>query len=132
MLTWKTLQPALAAFGAAVLLVAGFGGAFGYLFGGGAVLGQETGAWATTRAVVQTRVLGSDLVKLSDDRERYVARGDEGRAAFFQLMQERGFRHVEQMGAGHFYVGGGGVRCVGGSRQFTSRLMVYDVPTCRI
>ena len=58
-------------------LAAAAGGAvvFVWLFGSGAVFGQEAAAWPTTEAIVRARILGDDLVKLSADPEKYVATG---------------------------------------------------------
>ncbi len=112
---------------AAVAVTLGAG--YVFLLGAGSVVGQEAGLWSTTKAAVQTRVFRVELVALTPDK--YVTRGDAGRDRFFALMRQRGFTLRDQYGAGLIYEGPGGARCDGGSRMFTSSLMVFDVPRCR-
>lgn len=101
-------------------------GAFVWLFGSGAVFGQEAGAWPTARAVVQTRVLGDDVVKLTREPEKYVATPG-GRRDYLALMRRRGYAFEEQMGSGIGFRARDGRRCHVTVEQLTASLEVYEV-----
>jgi hypothetical protein len=97
------------------------------LFGSGAVFGQEAGFGPTVEAIVKTRVLGDDLVLLSEHPEKFVA-NDDGRAEYFELLRHRGVRLVDQAGGGLLYRDAHGRRCSGTVEQFTADLVVYRAP----
>jgi len=88
--------------------------AFVFLYGSGTVIGQEAGLWPTTKALVETKVLNAQLVRLDGEPERYVGSGDRGRAHFDAMMAGRGLSLAEQMGSALIYTDGTGRRCVGG------------------
>ena len=112
-------------------LAAAAGGAvvFVWLFGSGAVFGQEAAAWPTTKAIVRARILGDDLVKLSADPEKYVATRD-GEREYLRLLRGRGITLVDRGGSGMMFRDHGGRRCAGYSYAFTSALVVYHAPEC--
>ena len=120
------MRPAIVATLAAVLLIVAV---FVWLFGSGAVFGQEAPAWPTAKAIVQTRVLGEDLVRLESDDEKYVATRD-GRDEFLRLMRRRGYTLADQAGGGLFFRKRDGSGCAGTVLQFTSNLNVYYPPSC--
>jgi hypothetical protein len=116
---------ALAAGAVIVALSAGFV----YLFGSGAVFGQEAGFVPTTKAIVQTRVLGDDLVRLDTEGEKYIATY-EGTDDYLRLMEARGLTLVDRAGGGMFFRHRDGRRCGGTVEMFTAELFVYRAPAC--
>ena len=118
-------RAAVAAAGLAVCLAI----AFVWLFGSGAVFGDEAGTWPTVRAIVQTRVLGHDLVRLTREPEKWVATG-AGIHLYYDMMERRGWRLVDRAGGGLFFRGRSGRRCNGSVYQFTANLAVFHVPDC--
>ncbi len=127
-------KPVVAGLLVGVLLV----GAFVLLFGRGKVFrDEEVGNWPIAKAVVQTRIFRSPLVKLSDTpAERYVGRGDVGRDRFLALMKERGFTYEEAESApaeaaqGDMVFRNADKFCYGYRCPFTRALKVYEVPFC--
>ena len=118
-------RAAIGALCAAVLVVA----AFAWLFGSGAVFGQEADTWETTKVIVRARVLGDDLVRLSEPPERWVAT-DDGRRDYLTMLQAQGFTFVEYFGGGMLFRRSDGARCAGSVEQFTAVLVVYTAPGC--
>ena len=103
--------------------------AFVWLFGTGTVFGQEAGVWSTARSIVQTRVLGEDVVKLSNEPEKYVVTAD-GRPEYLDALRRRGLTLVDQGGSAMSFRTDRGRRCVGYVYAFTSALQVYYAPEC--
>ena len=112
--------------GAAIVAV---GAGFVYLVGSGAVLGQEAGLVPTTKAIVQTRVLGHDLVRLDTEDEKYVATYD-GTDDYLRLMESRGMKLVDRAGGGMLFRHRDGRGCGGTVEMFTAELFVYRAPAC--
>ena len=103
--------------------------AFVWLFGSGAVFEHDAGEWATAKAIVQTRVLGEDLVLLRDDPEEYVATF-EGESDYLRLMDERGLVLRDRLGGGMLFRDRDGEPCMGSVEMFTANLNVYTAPSC--
>ena len=103
--------------------------AFVWLFGSGAVFEHDAGEWATAKAIVQTRVLGEDLVLLRDDPEQYVATLG-GRSDYLRLMEERGLVLRDRAGGGMMFRNRDAEPCTGSVEMFTANLNVYSAPSC--
>lgn len=94
---------------------------FAYLLVFGRAIKQEENHIGIAFALPQI-MLGKNAVRI--DEENYLSKDTKH---FIEAMEEQGFTHIEQMGAGHFFEKEG-KRYLSTSRMYSSHFMLFTIP----
>ncbi|HNW96446.1 MAG TPA: hypothetical protein PLQ44_00090 [Candidatus Paceibacterota bacterium] len=99
----------------------------GFFFLYSCTIFQEGNPWPQIKGITQLTFGNSDIVKLSGSDDRYMTKSKNGQEAVENLMKNRGYEFVEQMGSGYFFKSSTEKRIVVIHEYYTRYYSLWDI-----
>src|SRR5574344_1068923 len=85
-------------------------GAFIYNYS--AIIFQEGNPWPQIKGITQLNFTNKNIVKLSNEGNKYITKSENGTEIIKSLMKEKGYNFTEQMGSGYLFKSDSGINAV--------------------
>lgn len=88
---------------------------------------QEGNPWPQIKGIAQLTFSNSNIVKLSGSDDRYMSKSKNGQEAIENLMRDRGYEFIEQMGSGYFFKSSIEKRIIVTHEHYTRYYSLWDI-----
>ena len=91
------------------------------------ILFQEGNPLPILKGIVELSIRGDDIVKISDEPQRYISKTDREDSPMIKLMEEESWEFYDQMGSGYVFEKDEDRKIVS-SVQYTKKYIIWEVP----
>ena len=100
-------------------------GAFIYSYS--AIIFQEGNPWPQIKGIAQLNFTNKNIIKLSNEENKYITKSENGAEIIKSLMKERGYNFTEQMGSGYLFKSNSGINAVVIHRYYSRYYSLWNI-----
>lgn len=88
---------------------------------------QEGNPLPILKGIIELSFSSSDIVKISDEPQRYITNIDKGNSPTIELMEKKGWKFYEQAGSGYIFSKDDNRKIIS-SVQYTRKYIIWKIP----
>lgn len=91
------------------------------------ILLQEGNPLPILKGIIELNFSSSDMVKISDEPQRYITKTDKGNSPTIELMEKKGWKFDDQAGSGYIFSKDDNRKTIS-SGQYTRKYIIWEIP----